>query len=42
VEEQDACGHALVLVKLAPGEAFRGADIRCWGANFFTWITPVP
>ncbi len=42
VEEQDACGHALVLVKLAPGQAFSGADIRCWGANFFTWITPAP
>jgi hypothetical protein len=42
VEEQDACGHALVLVKLEAGQAFGGADIRCWGANFFTWITPAP
>lgn len=42
VEEQDACGHALVLVKLDPGQVFTGADIRCWGANFFTWITPAP
>jgi hypothetical protein len=41
-EEQDACGHALVLVKLEPGQAFTGADIRCWGANFSTWITPAP
>jgi hypothetical protein len=41
-EEQDACGHALILVKLEPGQAFTGADIRCWGANFFTWITPAP
>jgi len=42
VEEQDACGHALVLVKLEAGQDFTGADIRCWGANFFTWITPAP
>ena len=42
VEEQDACGHALVLVKLEAGQSFSGADIRCWGANFFTWITPAP
>jgi hypothetical protein len=42
VEEQDACGHALVLVKVEAGQAFTGADIRCWGANFFTWITPAP
>ena len=42
VEEQDACGHALVLIKIVAGQAFTGADIRCWGANFFTWITPAP
>ncbi len=42
VEEKDACGHALVLVKLEPNQVFTGADIRCWGANFFTWITPAP
>ncbi|OGO46985.1 MAG: hypothetical protein A2Z30_08005 [Chloroflexi bacterium RBG_16_64_43] len=42
VEEQDACGHALVLITLGAGQAFSGADIRCWGANFFTWITPAP
>jgi len=41
-EEQDACGHALVLIKLEAGQTFTGADIRCWGANFFTWITPAP
>lgn len=30
-----ACQEAMVVINLSPGEAFTGADIGCWGGDFF-------
>jgi heat shock protein HslJ len=35
VEEAQACEEAIVTVALKPGQDFSGADIGCWGGDFF-------
>jgi heat shock protein HslJ len=35
VEQQQACEGAIVEIELQPGEAYAGADIGCWGGDFF-------
>ena len=32
-----ACKDAIVVIDLSPGEAYSGADIGCWGGDFF-WL----
>jgi hypothetical protein len=34
-EQMNACEEALIRIELAPGEAYSGADIGCWGGDFF-------
>jgi hypothetical protein len=34
-EQMNACTEAIVRIELAPGETFSGADIGCWGGDFF-------
>jgi hypothetical protein len=31
-----ACEEAIVEIELQPGEAYAGADIGCWGGDFFS------
>jgi hypothetical protein len=33
--QQRACEEAIVEIELQPGEAYVGADIGCWGGDFF-------
>ena len=33
--EMRACEEAIVEIELQPGEAYTGADIGCWGGDFF-------
>ena len=35
VEGQQACEAAIVEIELQAGEAYAGADIGCWGGDFF-------
>jgi heat shock protein HslJ len=39
-EEAQACEEAIVTIVLKPGEAFSGADIGCWGGDFFDIAQP--
>ena len=34
-DEMMACEEAIVTIELAPGEEYIGADIGCWGGDFF-------
>jgi len=34
-DEMHACEEAIVYIELAPGEEYTGADIGCWGGDFF-------
>lgn len=34
-DEMRACEEAIVIIELAPGEEYTGADIGCWGGDFF-------
>ncbi len=33
--EAQACRQAITRISLAPGEQFEGADLGCWGGDFF-------
>lgn len=33
--QMNACEEAIIRIELDPGEAFSGADIGCWGGDFF-------
>ena len=33
--QMDACVEAIIRIELEAGEAFSGADIGCWGGDFF-------
>lgn len=33
--QMNACLEAIIRIELEPGEAFSGADIGCWGGDFF-------
>ncbi len=35
--QMNACTEAIVRIELETGEAFTGADIGCWGGDFFGW-----
>lgn len=35
-DEMRACEGAIVEIELQPGEAYTGADIGCWGGDFFS------
>jgi hypothetical protein len=35
--QMNACTEAIVRIQLEAGEAFTGADIGCWGGDFFGW-----
>lgn len=34
-DEMRACEEAIVYIELSPGEEYSGADIGCWGGDFF-------
>ena len=34
-DEMRACEEAIVYIELAPGEEYTGANIGCWGGDFF-------
>lgn len=34
-DEMHACEEAIVYIELSPGEEYSGADIGCWGGDFF-------
>lgn len=34
-DQMHACEAAIVEIELQPGEAYTGADIGCWGGDFF-------
>jgi hypothetical protein len=34
-DQQRACEDAILEIVLQPGEAYVGADIGCWGGDFF-------
>ncbi len=40
VDQMRACEEAIVYVELEPGEEYIGADIGCWGGDFFDWTEP--
>jgi hypothetical protein len=35
VDQQQACEENIVEIDLQPGAAYTGADVGCWGADFF-------
>jgi len=37
-EAMRACREALLFIELSPGEAYSGADIGCWGGDFFDLV----
>ncbi len=39
-EEAQACEEAIITIPLKPGEDFTGADIGCWGGDFFDIASP--
>jgi hypothetical protein len=41
-EQVRACEEAVVEIELEPGEEYTGADIGCWGGDFFDLTTPAP
>ncbi|HSR30928.1 MAG TPA: hypothetical protein VLY63_10210, partial [Anaerolineae bacterium] len=36
-DQMRACEEAIVEIELEPGEEYAGADIGCWGGDFFDW-----
>jgi hypothetical protein len=41
--DQLTCSNALAKIKLTVGRPdFQGADIACWGGDYFTLMTPMP
>ncbi len=40
LEEAQACEEAIVTIALKPGENFSGADVGCWGGDFFAIAAP--
>jgi heat shock protein HslJ len=40
LEEAQDCEEAIVTIALKPGEDFTGADIGCWGGDFFDIAAP--
>jgi len=34
-DQMRACEEAIIYIELEPGEEYTGADIRCWGGDFF-------
>jgi hypothetical protein len=36
VDQMRACEQAILEIDLQPGEAYTGADIGCWGGDFFS------
>ena len=40
LEEAQTCKEAIISIPLKPGEDFSGADIGCWGSDFFDIAAP--
>lgn len=38
-DAMSACARAIVEIELGPGEHYTGADIGCWGADFFDLVS---
>ena len=36
-EQMLACDGAMIEIDLSPGEEFTGADVGCWGGDFFDY-----
>jgi len=40
LEEAQTCKESIITIPLMPGEDFTGADIGCWGGDFFDIAAP--